>query len=67
MQRYNNIQSPYDPYSGAQLSYTRYTGLRSWEFQASRAMNRTEIRRAKFFGALTIAGFIVLALVEALA
>ena len=67
MQRYSNIQSPYDPYSGTQLSCTRYTGLRSWEFQADRKMNRTEIRRAKMFGVLTVVGFIALIVLEALA
>ena len=67
MQRYSDIQSPFDPYSGTQLTCTRYTGLRSWEFQASRAMNRTEIRRAKFFGALALVGFIALGVLEVLA
>jgi hypothetical protein len=67
MQRHSNIQSPYDPYSGTQLCYTRYTGLRSWEFNATRGMNRTEIRRAKLFGALMVVGFIALGVLEALA
>lgn len=67
MQRYDNIQSPYDPYSGAQLSYTRYTGYRPHHFYQARGMNRTEIRRAKFFGALVVVGFIALGVLEALA
>jgi hypothetical protein len=67
MQRYNNIQSPYDPYSGVQLSYTRYTGYRNRDFVQPRSMNATEIRRAKFFGALVVVGFVVLAIVEVLA
>ncbi len=67
MQRYNNIQSPYDPYSGVQLSYTRYTGYRSRDFYQPRNMNATEIRRAKFFGALVVVGFIALGVLEALA
>lgn len=67
MQRYNNIQSPYDPYSGVQLSYTRYTGYRSRDFYQPRSMNATEIRRAKLFGALAVAGIVLLAIVEALA
>ena len=67
MQRYNNIQSPYDPYSGVQLSYTRYTGYRARDFYQPRNMNATEIRRAKLFGALAIAGIVLLAIVEAFA
>lgn len=67
MQRFDNIQSPYDPYSGAQLSYTRYTGYRPHHFYQPRNMNATEIRRAKLFGALAIAGIVLLAIVEAFA
>ena len=67
MQRYSNIQSPYDPYSGSQLSYTRYTGYRNRDFYQPRAMSRTEIRRAKFFGALVAVGFIALGVLEVLA
>lgn len=66
MQRYNNIQSPYDPYSGVQLSYTRYTGYRSRDFYQPRNMNATEIRRAKLFGALVLVGFVALGILEAL-
>lgn len=66
MQRYNDIQSPYDPYSGVQLSYTRYTGYRSRDFYPPRSMNATEIRRAKFFGALVLVGFVALGILEAL-
>lgn len=67
MQRYSNIQSPYDPYSGSQISYVRNTGYRPYHFQANRGMNRTEIRRAKLFGVLMVLGFIALGALEALA
>ena len=67
MQRFNNIQSPYDPYSGVQVSFTRYTGYRNRDFYHERGMNRTEIRRAKFFGALVAVGFIALGVLEVLA
>lgn len=64
MQRYNNTQSPFDPYTGEQLSYTRYTGLRHRDFYYGRPMNRQEIKRAIFFGALVVVGLILAGLTK---
>lgn len=67
MQRYGNIQSPYDPYSGMQISYTRNTGYRKRDFYyEGRPMTRTEKARAKFFGAFVCIGFLCLTIVESL-
>lgn len=64
MQRYSDIQSPYDPYSGVQLSYTRYTGYRARDFYEGRPMTKQEKTRAKFFALAVFVGFVVLNVVE---
>ena len=66
MQRYSAIQSPYDPYSGQQISYTRYTGYRRSDFYEGRSMTAKEVARAKFFGAFVCVGFLCLTIVESL-
>lgn len=65
MQRYSGIQSPYDPFSGQQISYTRYTGYRPRDFYyQGRSMTVKEKARAKFFGALVFVSFVALTVVE---
>ena len=65
MQRFNNIQSPFDPYTGEQISYTRYTGYRRHDFQyIGRPMTKQEIKRAIFFGALVVLGLILAGLTK---
>lgn len=65
MQRYSNIQSPFDPYSGVQVSFTRNTGYRARDFYyQGREMTRVEKRRAALFGLFVFVGFVALTVVE---
>lgn len=67
MQRYADVQSPFDPFSGQQISYTRYTGYRRSDFYyQGREMTGKEKARAKFFGAFVCIGFLCLTIVEVL-
>lgn len=67
-QRYGNIQSPIDPYSGVQLSAIRYSGYRAHHFHMSdieRRRTLAEVKGAiKFVGgvALVAVGFYALLL-----
>ena len=65
MQRYADVQSPFDPFSGQQISYTRNTGYRRRDFYyQGRSMTRDEKRRAKLFGLFVFLGFVALTVVE---
>lgn len=65
MQRYSNIQSPFDPYSGVQVSFTRNTGYRARDFYyQGREMTQVEKSRAKLFGLFVFVGFVALTVVE---
>ena len=65
MQRFNNTQSQFDPYTGEQLSYTRYTGYRRKDFYyTGRGMTKQEIKRAIFFGAIVVVGLILAGLTK---
>lgn len=59
MSKFGNVQTPYDPYSGVQLSYVRNTGLRPYHFnnymQPARYTPKNSMRNA----ILCLAGMVI--------
>lgn len=58
--KYGNIQSPFDPYSGVQTSFIRYSGYRSHQFHINEIQRRKTLAElkagAKFVGSLCLVG-----------